>query len=313
MALDKQIWLSTYQEQLFKNDEFLNTVGQDHSGYVTNLTVHIPQAGSNPTVSKNLTSFPASIGSRTDADLSYNIDLYYGQPIRVGFDETQFLAPDKRASVLSAHLKKMRNVIGNNTLYKWAAASAAAGHQVRTTGSAVSTASAPSATSTRLAIKYDNIVSAASILDQQDLNPADERYIIIPAALYWQLLQDTQISKYLEYGASPVVPSGKVPMLAGMKIIVRSSVIVYDNSTSPAVLKTVGDEGTPSSPTTTDNLGALVVSSSYVSKALGSINLYTLDKDPSYYGDVLSTTVAHGASKMRTNGEGVVSIIQANS
>jgi hypothetical protein len=311
MALDKELWISTIQEQLFKNDEFLNTVGLDHSGYVNNLTVHIPQAGSNPTVSKNLSVFPASVGSRTDADLSYNIDLYYSQPIRIGKDETQYISYDKRASVLSSHMNKMRNVIGNNTLYAWAAAASTAAHQVKTTGSAVSTALAPSATSTRLAIKYDNIVSAASILDQQDLNPGDERYIIIPAALYWQLTQDTNISKYLEYGASPVVPSGKVPMLAGMKIIVRSSAIVYDN-TATGVLKTVSDEGTPTSPTTTDNLAALVVSSSYVSKALGAIDVYTQDKDPKYYGDILSTTVAHGASKMRTGGEGVVAIIQAN-
>jgi hypothetical protein len=56
-----------------------------------------------------------------------------------------------------------------------------------------------------------------------------------------------------------------------------------------------------------------VVSSSCVSKALGAIDVYNQDKDPKYYGDILSTTVAHGASKMRTGGEGVVAIIQANS
>lgn len=312
MALDQQLWLSTIQKQLYKNDSFLNTVGVDHSGYVNNITVHIPQAGSNPTISKNLTQFPAQIGSRTDADLTYTVDLYYSQPIRVGFDETAFISYDKRASVLDAHLRTMRNAIGNNTLYKWGAAASAAGSQVRTTGTASSTALAPSATSTRLAIKYADFTTAASILDGQDVDPNDERYCIMPQALYWQMTNDTNISKYLEYGASPVVPSGKVPMIAGFKIIVRSSVVVYDNSTSPAVIKTVGDSGVPSSPAATDNLAALCISSSCVSKAFGAINVYTLEQDPSMYGDVLSTTVAMGASKMRTSGEGVVSIIQAN-
>jgi len=112
---------------------------------------------------------------------------------------------------------------------------------------------------------------------------------------------------------SVIVPTADLPMLAGMKILVRSSVVVYDNATSPAVLKTIGAEGSPSSPAATDNLGCLCVSSSYVSKAVGALNVYTRNNDPSYYGDILSVTQVFGASQMRTNGEGVVSIIQANS
>ena len=311
MALDKELWLQTIQEQLFKNDEFLNTVGLDHSGYVNNTQVHIPQAGANPTVSKNLSTFPATIGSRTDADLTYNMGIYYSEPIRIGRDETAYISYDKRASVLNAHMKKMRNVIGNQTLYSWAAGASAATSQVRTTGSAVSTALAPSATSTRLAITLDDLYSAQSILDSQDLNPSDDRYLILPSSLYWQLINDSSIQKYLEFGEATAI-SAKVPMVAGLKILKRSSVVVYDNSTSPAIIKSIGDEGTVSSPAATDNLGGLVISESYVSKALGAIDVYTDEKRPDYYGDIISTTCIHGASKMRTSGEGIVSIIQAN-
>lgn len=307
-ALDKQLWISTIQEQLFLNDEFLNTVGLDHSSYVDNITVHIPQAGSNPTVSKNLTTFPATVGSRSDVDLTYNVDLYYSQPIRVGRDETQFISYDKRASVLNSHMKKMRNVMGNNTLYKWAPSNLLTS-QVLTSGSAVNTALAPGATGNRNAVTYLDFTKCASILDQQNLNAGDERYAILPAAMYWQMITDTNISKFLEYGVSPVAPTGKVPMLAGFKIIVRSSVVVYDN-TGTRVIKSVTDEGVPSSTATTDNMGALFVSNSYISKALGGIEVFTQNNDPKYYGDIMSTVVAQGASKMRTNGEGIVALIQ---
>lgn len=310
MALNKELWLTTIQSQLFKDDSFLNTVGLDHSGYVDNITVHIPQAGSNPTISKNLNVFPANVGTRSDADLTYLVDLYYSQPIRIGVDETQYISYDKRASVLNSHMQTMRNVIGNNTLYKWANAAILAGSQVRTTGTAIGTALAPSATGTRNAITYKDITTAAGILDGQNLMPGDDRYLIMPSTLYWQLTTDTNISKYLEYGASPVVPTGKVPMIAGFKIISRSSVVVYDNSTEPAVLKTTDSNGNPTSPTTTDNLACLCVSSSYVSRAIGGIQVYTQNNDPKYYGDIVSTTVAFGANQMRTNGEGVVAIIQ---
>lgn len=310
-ALDQQLWLSTIQEQLFKNDQVANLVGLDHGGYVSNITVNIPQAGANPTITKNKGTFPVSATTRSDSNLTYNIDLYYSEPVRIGADETQYISYDKRASVLSATMQGLRNALVNNLLYKWAAASVLAGSQVRTTGSAVGTALAPSATGNRNAITFKDFTSAAAILDAQNLAPGDKRYVIMPSALYWQLQTDTNISKYLEYGASPVVPSGKVPMIAGMEIITRSSVVVYDNSTLPAVLKTVGDTGEPTSPTTTDNLACLVVSSSYVSRAMGAIELFTREKDPLYYGDIISAVVAFGGSKMRTNGEGVVSIIQA--
>lgn len=310
MALSKEIWISDVQAQLFKNDEFLNVVGLNHDQYVDNLTVHIPQAGTNPTVSKNLTVFPSPVGSRTDADLTYSVDLYYSQPIRVGRDETQFINYDKRASVLSSHLRKMRNVIGNNVLYKWAApVSATSGSQVRTSGSLVSSALAPSATGTRKKVALQDFYDASAILDSQDLNPGDRRFAIIPSAMYWQLISDTNISKALEWGASPVAPSGMVPTVAGITLLKRSSVIVFDNTATP-VIKTVGDEGTVSSAATTDNMGILIVSESCVSRALGNIDVFQNNQDPTYFGDILSVLVPFGASKMRTSGEGIVSIIQ---
>lgn len=310
MALDKELWLTTIQEQLFKSDEFLNIVGIDHGAYVDNITVHIPQAGSNPTVSKNLTSFPAPIGTRTDADLTYSMDMYYTQPIRVGKDETQFICYDKRASVLSSHIKKMRNVLGNNTLYKWATpVSAVAASQVRTTGTSSATL-APGATGTRKAATLKDFYDANAILDGQDLNPADNRYAIIPSQMYWGLINDSNISKHLEWGDSPVAPSGKVPMLAGITLLKRSSVVVFDNTATP-LIKAIGDEGTVTTTAATDNMGILVVSESYVSKALGTIEVFDNQGVAQYYGDILSAVVTFGASKMRTNGEGIVAIIQA--
>lgn len=308
MSLNKELWRQTIEEQLFKNDEFLNVVGLDHSSYVNNRTVHIPQAGSNPTISKNLSVFPVAVGSRTDADLTYNVDLFYSQPIRVGVDETQYLSYDKRSSVLSSHLKKMRNVMGNNTLYNWAGGVPSASI-IRTTGSAVGSALAPSATGTRKVPTLADFYNANNILDAQDLNPSDTRYAIVPSSMYWQLINDSNISKYLEWGASPVAPSGKVPTIAGITLLKRSTVTVWDNTGTP-VIKTVNDEGTPSSPATSDNLGILIISESYVSKALGAIEVFTEDKNPTYFGDIMSVSVAHGASKMRTGGEGLVALVQ---
>lgn len=306
MALNKEIWEQSIQEQLFLNDEFMNTVGIDHSMYVNNKTVHIPQAGANPTIGKNISSFPMTVSGRTDTDLTYDMNIYYAPPIRIGTEETQWISYEKRASVLQASVNKLRNVAGNNTLYSWGGA-IPSGSIVRTSGTATAKALAPSATGTRKDPKLEDFFNARAILGMQNLNPGDSIWGIVPENMYWALINDDNIKKALEWGAEPTAPGGKVAMIAGVKLLRRSAVTVWDSS---AVIKTVGDEGTPTSATTSDNLGILVVSNSYVSKALGGIDVFTKEKDPEYFGDIISATVVHGSSKMRTNGEGLAAIVQ---
>jgi hypothetical protein len=302
MALQKEIWISDIQENLFANNLFMKQIGLDHSGYVSYKTVHIPQAGANPLVKKNRSVLPAVISDRTDDELTYSLNEYTSEPILItDLDELQ-ISYNKRQSVLKQHIDKLSNAIANNTLYTWAQTPAA----ITTTGSAVGTALAPSATGNRKAITLADIRTAAKALDEQDVDPSDSRYLVLPSALYYQLIGDSNISKYLEFGQA-TAQSGKVPMLMGFNIVVRSSAIVYDGS---SVIKTVGDEGVPTSPTTTDNLGALAISSSYVTKAMGEIKVFADTDKPEYYGSIFSALVMHGASKMRKDGKGVVSIVQ---
>jgi hypothetical protein len=54
----------------------------------------------------------------------------------------------------------------------------------------------------------------------------------------------------------------------------------------------------------------MVVHEKYVRKAKGAIKVYEELDSPTMYGDVFSAQVFHGASKSRTNGEGIVNIIQ---
>ena len=305
MALQKEIWISDIQENLFANDTFMNTIGLNHSAYVSYKTVHIPQAGANPAVTKNRSIYPAAITQRTDSELTYNLNEYTAEPVLLTDIEGLQINYNKRQSLLKQHIDKLSNVIANNTLYTWGASPA---NIVRTSGSAVATALAPSATGTRKAITLDDIRQAVQKLDSSDVNMNDARYLVLPASMYYQLIADSNISKYLEFGAA-TAQSGKVPQLMGCNIIVRSSAVVYDNAGTPAI-KAISDEGVPTGATTTDNLGALLISNSYVTKAMGDIKVFADEDKPEYYGSVFSSLVMHGASKMRSDGAGLVSIIQ---
>lgn len=307
MALQKEQWLSDIQENLFKDNAIIARA-TNHDGFVNYKTVHVPQAGSNPTISKNITSFPATITQRTDSELTYSMDTYYVQPIHIeAGQETAFLSYDKRMSVLNQHISTLEDVLVNNALYKWAPSGAT--RQVRTTGTAVGTALAPSATGTRNAITLADILKAKSILDSENV-PAAGRVLLLPSDMYnAQLLAIADVYQAQSYGTS-ALPSGVVTRIHGFDVMIRSTVVVYDNTATP-VIKAVADSGTPSSAAATDNLAALAYHPNFVAKAMGSTDVFITEQVAEYYGSIISAMQLFGASKMRTSQTGVVAIVQA--
>lgn len=305
MALQTEVWSRDIQETLWANNSFMSQIGMDDSQYLANKTVHLPQSGLAPAVKKNRAVFPAQVTERTDSEVTYNLDQYTTDPIMVTMLEELQNSYDKRQSVLKQHVQKLSNAMANNTLYEWAPTLSP--RVVLTSGTTAANALAPGATGNRKALVLADIQEAVRILDNDNVDPNDERFLILPANLYWKdFLNNTTLTKYLEYGTA-TLPTGKVPMIFGLKILVRSSVLVTDSS---QVLKVIGDDGNPTATATTDNLGALVVSSSYVRKALGSPEVFSAEKRPEWYGDIFSALVMQGACKARTNQEGVVLITQ---
>jgi hypothetical protein len=307
MALQKEVWIADIQENLYNNNEFIQKA-TDHSMWISNKTVHIPQAGANPSVKKNRAVLPAAISQRTDTDLTYDMAEYTTDPILLTNIEELQINYAKRQSVLSQHIATLGDVIGNQTLYAWAPAGA--GTYVKTTGSAVSTALAPTATSTRLAITLANIASAKALLDSQNI-PANGRILLMPSDIYnGQLLAISDAIQMQSYGNS-ALPSGVISKMFGFDIMLRPSVVVYDNSGTPA-LKAVDADGTPTTEATTDNMACLAFHPNYVAKALGTTDVFYDEDKPEYYGSIFSALVMHGASKMRTDQKGIVAIVQAN-
>jgi hypothetical protein len=309
MALQKEIWISDIESNLYANNAFLGVIGKDDSAYVDNKTVHVPQAGAKPTVVIDRASLPATISQRTDADLNYNLKEFTTDPILIQDTEAVQVSYNKRQDVLSDHIKQLSSSVANHSLYTWAASGSS--RIVRTSG-ASTTLLAPSATGNRKAITLQDVQDARTILGQDDINQDEEMYLIMPAQIYWsQFVGIDKISKFLEFGANTaVLPTGVINRILGINIVIRSSVVVYDNTGTP-VIKATGSNGLPSSPAAADNMGCILTSKYAVRKAIGQTKVFDNMGDPTFYGDVFSALVLHGASKSRTNQEGIVSIVQA--
>lgn len=304
MALQTEVWVDDIQKVLFQQNPFLN-FAKDHSMFISNKTVHIPQAGAAPGVTKNRSLFPGTISQRTDTDLTYDMMNFTGDPTHLtNLDELQ-INYNKRQSIMDSYYEKLGAVVGNTILYQWAPSGST---RIVVTSGAASALSLPhsTATGTRKAITLLDISKAKAKLDNDNV-PADGRILLMPADMYNnELLAISDIKQFYSYNAE-VLKTGIAGYIYGFAVMIRPQVFVYDVSN---VIKAIDDEGEIITPAVDDNNAALAYHPKYVSRALGTIKPYFSPDRPEYYGGIFSAEVNMGASKMRSDQKGVVAIVQ---
>lgn len=300
-GLQKEIWEADIQEALYPGNEFMQHC-LDNSLYVTNKTVHRPQAGTQPGVKKNRTQFPAQILIAEDDDETYDISPYTTDPIVVqDFTATQ-LSYDLRASILGRHMDVLKDRIAKDLLADWAPSLGT--KMIRTSGAAVSTNLAASATGNRNRLTVDDLARLKRVLDLDNVPDDGNRFILMHPSLYSDLFSIEEIVRAENMGKTSL-PDGVIRTLLGFNIIVRSYVPVFDNSGTPVV------KDSEAIGATTDNLACIAWHKSYVDRAQGAIKVYENVDDATYYGDVLSAMVMFGGEKMRqTTQVGVAALIQ---
>ena len=304
MALQTEVWVDDIQKVLFQQNPFLN-FAKDHSAFISNKTVHIPQAGSAPSVVKNRSIFPGTISQRSDTDLTYDMMNFTAEPTHLtNLDELQ-INYNKRQSIMDSYYEKLGNVVANTILYQWAPSGST---RIVTTSGSNSALALPhsTATGTRKAIQLVDIAKAKAKLDNDNV-PADGRILLMPADMYNnELLAISDIKQFYSYN-SEVLKTGIAGYIYGFAVMIRPQVFVYDVSN---VIKAVDDEGEIITPATDDNNAALAYHPKYVSRALGSVNVLFNPDRAEYYGGIFSAEVNMGASKMRSDQKGVVAIVQ---
>ena len=118
MALQVQIWIKSIIENLFADNSFASK-SVDHSEFVNEKTVHVPNAGAAPSVVKNRTTFPAAVTTREDVDLSYDIDEFSVDPIRIPNADKVELSYNKRESIIRGSRNKLADDIHASLIYSW--------------------------------------------------------------------------------------------------------------------------------------------------------------------------------------------------
>ena len=298
MALLQEIWVQDIQERLTEQNAFLQ-YSLDHSPFIHNSVVHVPQAGAIPASVKNRASLPATVSGRTDTDMTYPVYARSTDPIMVPDLSTFQLSYDKRQSIMQAHIDRLLEDTAKDVAALWAPT--AAGRIVRTSGAAGANSLAVGATGTRKAITIKEIAALARMFDMDNV-PGSERYLMLHPYLYYELFDvDSLLSR--EVMGHPTLPTGVLGQVFGFNLVIKPTTPTYSGA---AALKDV-DATTD----TADNLAAIAWQRSCVARALSPVEVFENAKDATYYGDVLSARLFCGGAKLRADQKGVGAIVQA--
>jgi hypothetical protein len=296
MALQKEIWISSITEGLFADNTFAAR-SVDHSEFVHHKMVHVPNAGAPPEVVKGRSEFPATVSSRTDVDLTYNIDEYTTSPIRVSNAEDVELSYSKRESVLAGTKQALVDAVHGDLIYRWIPTAVA----TIATGGAAAPAHLASATGTRNALAKGDLLKLRTQFDQWNF-PQEGRTLLVDAVMYAQLLGSLTETEAAAFLASASAQTGAIGKLYGFDVLMRSQVA---KATAAGASKLW-----TASAAATDSAAAIAWHSGAVSRALGEAELFERDNDPLYYGYIVDALVRAGGSYMRSDKKGVVLLYQ---
>lgn len=299
MAVQKQIWQNTIIEEFWPDDSFASKATNDSEYVNQGKTVHIPNAGAPSGVKKNRKTLPAEVTVRTDVDVEYDLDEFTTDPVRIPHADTVELSYSKRNSVISQDKNKLRNDAHQSILEKWAPD---AKYRITTTGDSRD-AYITSATGKRKALTTKDVLALQTKFDLQDV-PAADRYLLLDAVMYNDLLGDMIESQKIGFFAQADAKKGIVGELYGFKVMKRSTVLRF---TSAGALVKTSESATLNA---TDLAAGLAFHKDAVSVAMGEVVMFDSVNNPTYYGDIYSFLVRTGGAKRRTDGKGIFAIVE---
>lgn len=291
MAVNVELWEKTVKETLFADNAFLNAFNNRDENVVGGAIVHIPQAGAASNVVRNRASLPATVTTRTDTDITYALDEFTTDPIKLSDRERVELSYDKMASFIRQDTGNLLEVMAEWVLYN-AAINAPSGAKIGSTG-AGDIATLAGTTGNRKVLTKEDLKNAQAYLNTQNV-PQNDRHLLVDAYQLAQLLGDDKLYDSYEKSASRV--KGSLPMLFGFNIHMRSSALRLDGSQ--------GLKAPSAAAAATDTNGALFWQKGFIDRAIGDIRVFDDFSNPVYYGDIISFLIRAAARANRADNKG---------
>jgi hypothetical protein len=299
-GLPVEVWKKYIIEKFRKDNAFMFKSKDDSANVLGGAVVHIPQAGADPAIVKNRSSFPATAVRRNDNDVTYVLDTYSTDPTHITWAEVQDISYAKLDSILGNQTRALGETVADDLLIKWSPAGA---QLLATTGgpTALTTAGIGGQTGTRKLFHQKDLIKAMVAMNTTN-TPKNGRVALIDDNMFdgfYDSLTDSQMNAFQQFADNK---NGVVGRLHGFDIMTRSSVLAYAAGNT---VKALG-----SALAATDNLASLCWHPDTVCRAQGTMKPFQNADDALYYGDIYSAMVRMGGRKERADNLGVIAIVQ---
>jgi hypothetical protein len=117
-GLNKEIWLPEIMEGFYVDGTFVSEA-RDLSAFVSNNTINLAEAGANPEVLLNNTTYPIPYAQRADIPLALPLETLDTENTIVYNIEAAELSYDKRKSVQSGHIIALNEFSYTRAAYNW--------------------------------------------------------------------------------------------------------------------------------------------------------------------------------------------------
>ncbi len=302
IALQKEIWLNDIVGNLFKANPHLAYAMNADQFVLAGKVVHIPNAGGTPGVQRNRTKLPATVVKRNDVDITFPLDEFTSDPMRIDNAEKYELSYDLRNSVIGEQKSAIAELVGDWFFRYWSPE--VAGSMIRTAGGNVA---AHYGTGNRKLVTLAIIKSIQKQMDNWNV-PQEGRVACLDAEMMDQLTTELTVTAYRDFSSAYDAQRGVLGKLYGFDFLApRSTVLRYDNTATPV----------PQDPDTSvaaaDNAAGLFWQRDLVIRAMGQNEFFQSEGDPTVYGDIYSALLRAGGRIKRNDSKGVVALIQAAS
>ena len=301
-ALDQTVWLGMLEDEL--RDPTLAKVKaaiKDDSAWVYSrggaVTVKIPNAGSTSAVTAGNDTYPVAVTKRTNTTVDYNLTNYEKGPILINWKDGKSAPVEEHESILRDSIEGIGIRIARDILI-------AQYHNTsglyRLTSGADAPAHATGGTGNRKSFVGADLKAALAIFDKTSV-PEGDRFLLADSVMYWQLMADMGYNSTRD--DVQALSNGTAFNWLGVNIIKMPTVLYAQTGAGAA--RAFGNAGA-----TTDMGVALLIQKSCSSMALTEIAAFIDEANPTYFGDLYSSSVMGGGSYRRTDKYGIVPIIQ---
>lgn len=283
-GLRKEVWVRQLMEKFYPDSSFLNYV-KDFTPLVDNDAINIAEAGIDPKVLVNNTTYPIKVTQREDKPIRIELDLFETENTLVRRPETIEYAYNQLESVLMGH----RNVLRATTSAK--AAHAFAPDEDTDETPVIKTSGDVYKERKRLSI--EDILYLKECFDNANI-PLEERYMVLhPSHLTDLILFDVKAFKSITDFVN-----GQPNRLAGFGMLQSSQTAYYGSDLKK---KPFG-----SAPVDGDTFCSFAFQKGEVMKADGKVHMYSTENDPKERGAIVGFDKRFVALPIRSKGIGAI-------